>query len=413
MSTFAVEVVTLDGIEPIEGADAIELALIGGYRAIVKKGIFTPGGKAVYIPEDAVVPADILEAIGLTGRLAGKQKNRVKAIRMRGALSQGVVISLSQAASLIDAERAKVFTELFPENITLDGTTPTVVTDNPDHWREGPQVGWVNIAWEEGMDLQFVLNITKWEEPIPAHMSGKYSNRPSWFPKYDIENYKKYNRALEEGEEVYITEKLHGTNAGFAMRAEDRKLLVASRNLILEPEDKTYYQMNVYWQAAIDVAAENRLNYLLDRTGAEYVIVFGEIFGSGVQDLAYGMEAGKREFRVFDIILDGEYVDIDRQRELLTFNRITFTSTDTEGYKIDTEPREVLPPVPVLYRGPFSDAVVQEHTSGNTTIGATKQIREGIVIRPVKERYSGRLGRVILKSVSADYLLRKGGTELH
>ena len=66
--------------------------------------------------------------------------------------------------------------------------------------------------------------------------------------------------------------------------------------------------------------------------------------------------------------------------------------------------------VPVLYRGPFSVAAMRKHTDGRTMMGAD-HIREGIVMVPARERTDPRIGRVCLKSVSADYLTRKNGTE--
>ena len=61
--------------------------------------------------------------------------------------------------------------------------------------------------------------------------------------------------------------------------------------------------------------------------------------------------------------------------------------------------------VPVLYRGPFSNAVIQDYISGPSMIYGAKHIREGIVVKPIIERYSERLrGRLILKYVSMDYL---------
>ncbi len=68
--------------------------------------------------------------------------------------------------------------------------------------------------------------------------------------------------------------------------------------------------------------------------------------------------------------------------------------------------------VPVLYRDPFSEAAMREHTDGGTTMDAN-HIREGIVMVPAVERRDARIGRVCLKSVSADYLTRKGGTEFN
>lgn len=57
---------------------------------------------------------------------------------------------------------------------------------------------------------------------------------------------------------------------------------------------------------------------------------------------------------------------------------------------------------------------MEEFTSGKETIsGNETNIREGIVIKPIFERVDFSLGRVVLKSVSEEYLLRKGGTEFN
>ena len=64
----------------------------------------------------------------------------------------------------------------------------------------------------------------------------------------------------------------------------------------------------------------------------------------------------------------------------------------------------------MLYRGPFSAAVMLEHTDGATALGG-KHVHEGVVVKPAAERESAEFGRVILKSVSGDYLTRKGGTD--
>ena len=65
--------------------------------------------------------------------------------------------------------------------------------------------------------------------------------------------------------------------------------------------------------------------------------------------------------------------------------------------------------VPILYTGPFSIESMEEFTNGKETVsGKEACIREGIVVRVAEERHEENLGRVILKSVSAAYLLRKG-----
>jgi hypothetical protein len=161
MSTFAVTVEKIT-ITEHPNADALELANIADYQAIVRKGQFSTGDLVAYIPEQAIVPQVLLKEMGLEGKLAGKQANRVKAIKLRGILSQGLVYPAR------------------PE-------------------------------WQEGADVTELLGITKWEPPAPAHLAGEmYSAGLDRTLKYDIENIKKYPRVLEPGEQVVFTEKLHG-----------------------------------------------------------------------------------------------------------------------------------------------------------------------------------------------------------
>ena len=123
----------------------------------------------------------------------------------------------------------------------------------------------------------------------------------------------------------------------------------------------------------------------------------GEIFGAGVQDLTYGVTQ-RPALRVFDV-----------RRGALS---------DPGGLWLDDEALTAwceqmeLPQVPVLYRGPFDEALMLELTEGLETVsGRAAHMREGVVVRPLKERRDEVLGRVQLKSVSGSYLTRKGGTE--
>jgi RNA ligase (TIGR02306 family) len=128
------------------------------------------------------------------------------------------------------------------------------------------------------------------------------------------------------------------------------------------------------------------------------VLLFGEIFGSGVQDMNYGLRDGERAYRAFDIAVNGRYLDFDTKVEL-------FAQFGVEM-------------VPVLYRGPFDLEVLRAHTDGNTTVCDPKKAgkfkgREGVVATPVTEVVLPDGGRMIVKSVSADYLARKDATDSH
>jgi RNA ligase (TIGR02306 family) len=359
MSSFFVKVERLK-IEPHHNADALEIARVGAYMSIVRRGDFVTGDLAAYIPEQAVVPQGLLQEMGLEGRLAGKDKDRVKAIKLRGVLSQGLCY------------RAK------PE-------------------------------WREGDDVTAALGITKYEPPIPTAMSGAvYAAGLERCMRYDIENVKRFPEALEAGEEVVFTEKLHGTWAQLGLipeadaHPEHGPLVVASKGfaskgLAFIPDAEENAQ-NLYLRVARRFEVEAKLRAAFPNSAAP-VFVLGEIFGSGVQDLSYGASARQDDalgLRVFDIYIgtpgQGRYLD-DAELE---------ATCATLG----------LARVPVVYRGPFSAEVMEAHTKGKETVsGRALHLREGVVIRPVRERSHDGLGRVQLKSVSEDYLLRQGGTE--
>src|SRR5689334_19763268 len=108
VSTFAVTVEQIGRVWKHENADLLEMASLIGkeYDFVVGKGQFTPGDTVVYFPVDSVLPEAICTALNLTGKLAGKDKNRVKTVRLRGNISQGVVCSPDQLGDMIPSDTA-------------------------------------------------------------------------------------------------------------------------------------------------------------------------------------------------------------------------------------------------------------------------------------------------------------------
>lgn len=369
MATFEAKVYRLK-IEEHPNADALELARVGDYRSIVRKGQFQTGDLGVYIPEAAVLPEWLISELGLEGRLAGKDKNRVKAVRLRGTLSQGLVYPVTDGA------------------ICRNGTGAD------------EDVFFV----EEGDVVTDFLGITKYEPPIPVHMAGEVFNAHGKTLKYDIENAKKFPGVLIEGEEVIMTEKIHGTFILMGYHPDITHPIVTSKGL----SDKGLaFKMN---EANKDNLYIRTLNGTMEEEGGDDVVtrlrrlrldmepfyILGEVYGKGVQDLTYG--ADKPQFRAFDIYVGepghGRYLDTGEFR----------TWCRSVGLEM----------VPVLYEGPFSKEKMLELTDGKEVVsGSETNIREGLVIKPWVERENDELGRVILKSVSEAYLLRKGGTEFN
>lgn len=91
MARFLVEVLRLTDVEPHPNADRLDLAVVGNYRVIVAKGSFHTDDLVAYIPEAALLPEAVIDELGVRNYLAGSQHNRVKAQKLRGILSQGLV----------------------------------------------------------------------------------------------------------------------------------------------------------------------------------------------------------------------------------------------------------------------------------------------------------------------------------
>ncbi|WP_405874574.1 RNA ligase (ATP) [Streptomyces sp. NBC_00005] len=335
-------------------ADALELAQVGLYRAVVAKGAYRTGETAVYIPEQSVLPTELIEELGLTGRLAGSNSDRVKAVRLRGELSQGIVC-LPKALADVDLARA-----------ALDGT-----------------------------DFAERLGITKWVPPIPPTMSGEVESAPDLLPWVDIENIQRFPDIFTPGEAVVLTEKLHGSACLLTYLAGEDRVHVSSKGFGAKSLALKEDPRNLYWRAVHGHGVARTAARLAERLGARRVGIFGEVYGAGVQDLAYGAD-GRREtlgYAVFDV------------------------SAEIDGTVRWLDPAELLdgelPLVPRLHQGPYDIERVLEVASGRETVsGRELHLREGVVIRPAVERYSTVTGgRAIAKAVSPAYLTRKGGTE--
>lgn len=389
MSEFACPVVRVE-ILPHPNADQLELAKVGDYMTVVRKGVFADGGLAVYLPEQAVIPEWLLRHLGMwdevknKGGLAGSLGNRVKAIKLRGVLSQGLMLQV----------------EPYSETEVLVISTPV----------EGNQGSGIVAI---GGDASECLGVVKYEPALPSHMRGKIVGVDyEATAKYDFDNLKKMPTMFDDGEEVVITEKVHGTliqigvvptkNANeryFGSRVVISSKGMGAKGFVLDHTDET----NLYAQAAkkhgLLEAMLEVFGEAADRQGAP-IFIFGEVFGktgggAGVQDLTYTDEV--LDFRAFDICLG------NRGQE----RYFAWDHFEQACAKLNVKP------VPMLYRGPYSKQAVLDHTDGNTTLSDKKQIREGVVVKSANEARNQHFGRKIAKSVSEAYLLRKNATEFN
>jgi RNA ligase (TIGR02306 family) len=335
-------------------ADALELAQVGLYRAVVAKGAYRTGEFAVYIPEQAVLPGPLVDELGLTGRLAGSGKNRVRAVRLRGELSQGIVCRPG-ALDGVDLARA-----------AADGT-----------------------------DFADALGVVKWTPPVPVSMSGDVDAAPDLLPWTDIENLKRYPGVFAAGDLVTVTEKLHGTACCLTYHAASGRVQVTSKGLGARGLALREADGNLYWRAVRGHGLPAVAAALAARLGADRIGIYGEVYGKGVQDLDYGAHAGtgRPAFAAFDVCADvGGQLSWHDPADL------------TAGE---------LPVVPRLFHGPFDlDRVLALAAGPETVSGRGLHIREGVVVRTADGKYSPEVGgRAVAKVVGDAYLTRKGGTE--
>jgi RNA ligase (TIGR02306 family) len=371
MSKVEVTVQSVSEIHSHPNADRLEIAIILGWNCIVAKGNLKPGDLVVYFPIDSVLPDDLIEKLFKDSKVK-PDKGRIRTIKLRGAISQGLAIPADQ---------------LLP----------------------------VGTRWKVGTDVTERLGVTKYEPPETKSPGSNMQPSPKRnqnenFKKYtDIEHLKKYPAELE-GREVIVQEKVHGTNfrAGWCPRParsfwermlekigfwKDRwEFCWGSHNVQLQRKGgstTSFHQQT----AGCDVYTEAVRKYNLEAVLPKGVQVFGEIFGDGVQrNFPYGCKAGERKTVFFDVLLFGEYVPF--KTALLMF----------EQFK--------LPVPPVLYNGIFDMQKIEELCTGASELAPEQPVIEGGVIRPIYEG-KGYMGRLIFKYLNPDYLLLKDNTEHH
>ncbi len=343
MSECIVEVCAIEKVYPHPNADALELAQIKGWQCVIPLGKYRAGDLVTYIPIDSMIPLTHSDRWGVTKYLSVKSAShdmempvaagRVRCARLRGEPSFGVLVD-----------------------------------------REDP-------AWQEGQDVRAHYGIFKYIPPLKPTAGDAEAGHPLFVEYTEVENLRNFPGVLEEGEAVVVTEKLHGTNCRVGQI--EGEWMAGSMSLRRKRPADAAMAGSTYWFPFTLPAVRE----LVETEGAKHrqFILFGEVYGSKIQDLHYGCK-GRLGFRAFDILADGKYLDAD-----------AFLSLCAQ-FGVEA--------VPVLYRGAYSLATIRAHSEGATTLGDA-HIREGVVVKPVSERVNPKVGRVALKYIGDPYLFSK------
>jgi RNA ligase (TIGR02306 family) len=257
----------IDALRPIVGADAIECAIVGGWTCVVKKDEYTAGDLAVYCEIDSWIPHEVAPFLsrGNFPHVYNEVKGeRLRTVKLRGQLSQGLLLPLSVIP----------FASYIPDD-----------------------------------DVSELLGIVKYEAPIPASLAGEVKGMfPSRIPKTDQERIQNLSTELEEwkAEKLTweVTEKLDGSS--MTVYIIDGEVGVCSRNLDLKPNKD-----NSLWATAY----KNEIDVKLIQSLSNLAIQ-GELVGNGIQGNIYKMR--DQEFYVYDIY------DIDAGRYFTPTERVAY-----------------------------------------------------------------------------------------
>jgi RNA ligase (TIGR02306 family) len=256
---------------------------------------------------------------------------------------------------------------------------------------------------QAGDNLTKVLNITKYEPPAAKQDTSQGpQSKPkpgnSNFKKYSsIENAKNFPSYYQEGEEVVVTEKIHGTNfrAGyvpyeantfwkkiikFFRRVPEYEFVYGSHNVQMQDRiggGKTWNEK--HGQTKSNVYRDAVDKYDLKEKLIDGEVIYGEIYGDGIQkDYTYGCKQGEHRLVLFDIKMHDEW--------------------QSQDYIECEAPHIGVSFAPVLYRGPFNKDAIKALTVGDSVLAPSQKVREGVVVK------NATGNRKILKYISDKYL---------
>ena len=346
MAYFYVTIETIKTIDPIEGADRIQRATLEGlpFQFVIGKDIYKVGERVLYFPIDALIPADVAQKMGVYGKLAGKAKDRVKTIRLRNCISQGVVGPLSLLGPIDLIESLTIPT---PEGITA------------------------------------FLRVVKYEPPSILEKGANLRALPCNLTIYDIEGCERNSDVVEflKPHLCYISEKVEGSN--FSVSYDGTKIWVNQRRHTIELLEGA--EKHTWWK----IAEEQNLTELAKKLYAEYGLtatLYGEMTGPGIQGNIYKLPSHK--IFVFDIKLGEDFMNASDFIKFTTENNIN-TAPSLGVMKLED------------FLAPFKSVI--EASTGNSLI-YPGTLREGIVIKPITEQRIDRFGRAIIKQRDPIYL---------
>lgn len=375
----------ISDLQPITGADAIEVASVDGWKLVVKKGEFKVGDQCVYFEIDSFLPESnpIFSFIMRSGvrEFEGVRGHKLRTIKLRGQVSQGLALPIHLFAGV------------------------ECVIDEHEY-------DFADVMWQDGEEVTDYLGIKKWEPQIPANMAGQVEGMfPSFIRKTDQERCQNIGgkifgfdvtyadfpaenipdevvaELIQKGTVVSINGKLMRVNMPVASRTDEYevsmkmdgssvtfyhfngKLGVCSRNLELKINEENANN------ALVKMFIDSGLYAHLPKYGN--IAIQGELMGPGIQGNRESFTGNK--YFVFDIfnIDTGEYVSPETRA-------VTMKLLKDDGVTIDH--------VPILHKSTTLDALgltsVDDLLKFAEGPSVVNKIREGLVFKRKDGKFS-------------------------
>lgn len=380
--------VTIDSITPIEKADNIELAHVGGWNVIIRKHEFNVGDMAVFFEIDSLLPETEWS------EFLRPKKFKVKTYKLGkfNVISQGLLLPMS---ILPDNKEYALH-----EDVTNTlGIKYYVAEDNARKAKTNPNAKYNNMcarnvklakkkwwkwlmkrAW--GRKLLFVFFGRKKDKP---------KNWPVWIKHTDEDRIENVMFMLEDKNPYIVTEKIDGTSTTFFLDLTGSKpdFGVCSRNVRqMDADQKNFVSDmsgigNVYWEMAFKYNVEDALNDIAKKHNYKRVVLQGETYGESVQGNKYKLD--ERRFAAFNLIFDGERLGSVEAKKIIAEYDIPFVPIIDDNYIM-----------------PDADAFEEfkQSADGKSVINK-KCLREGFV-------YRSQDGQKSFKNVSRKFLLKAG-----
>ena len=355
---------TISNIEPIPEADAIEVATIKGWKVVVKKGEFQIGDKVVYFEIDSLIPKT-----SITEFLMKRETDteaRLKTVKLRGQVSQGLIISLEDALKMAEE---------------LNGSVELFDTDN-------------------GFDVSDLLHVEKYEPPVTYGNEGRCIGWPFTLSKTDEERIQNIPEVLDEiiekGIRLCASVKLDGTS--MTVVAVPDGIHVAGRNNDFDKTDSLAFN-NKYWQTALRYKVPEALEsaYSDDRV---FYAVQGELVGPGIQ--GNKMNLSELHYYIFNLFASEDngatwkklgYNELIKFCEAYGLEHVPYVYTD-----LDLKEANIANVDDILK---FVEGTYRDNAEGYFPNAKEKQQREGLVFRTLDHQFS-------FKVVNNLFLLKGG-----